>query len=177
MNATSENTRTRLLRAAQDIARETGPASVSLDAVAARAGVSKGGLLYHFPTKAALLRALVEDQLASFEKALESEEAGRQRDGVLAAYLDTFVALRLCAAPPGAGMLAALVEDPAILEPARRHERRFLEAIRANASDPDRATIAYLALHGIALMRLLDIGVLDAGELDRVLAALRRETI
>ncbi len=35
-------------------------ASATLDAVAARAGVSKGGLLYHFPSKSALFDALTE---------------------------------------------------------------------------------------------------------------------
>ena len=35
-------------------------ASASLDAVAARAGVSKGGLLYHFPSKSALFDALTD---------------------------------------------------------------------------------------------------------------------
>lgn len=51
----SSATRARLLSAADQIAAESGAAGVSLDAVAARAGVSKGGLLYHFPTKVALL--------------------------------------------------------------------------------------------------------------------------
>ena len=38
--------------------------SLTLDAVGAATGVSKGGVLYHFPTKEALVAALVE-QLSS----------------------------------------------------------------------------------------------------------------
>lgn len=175
MTSRTEGTRARILRAAQEIAQEAGPASMSLEAVAAKAGVSKGGLLYHFPTKAALLRGLVEHQLARFEAALGIEAAKARHDGVIAAYLETFVAERLCNAPPSAGMLSALVEDPAILEPVRGRERGFLDAIRANATDPDRATVAYLALHGLALMRLLNIDVLSDAERTRILTAMRED--
>ncbi|WP_372426870.1 TetR/AcrR family transcriptional regulator [Salinarimonas chemoclinalis] len=173
MTAGTRSTRARILRAALEIAQEAGPGSVSLEAVAAQAGVSKGGLLYHFPTKAALLRGLVEEQLARFEAALGTEAAASRHDGVIAAYVETFVAQRLCAAPPSAGMLTALVEDPAILEPVRRRERGFLDAIRANAADPDEATIVYLALHGLALMRLLGIDVVDAEERAALLERMR----
>ncbi|MCA4133799.1 TetR/AcrR family transcriptional regulator [Arthrobacter sp. M4] len=39
---------------------EVGERAATLDAVARRAGVSKGGLLYHFPNKEALIGALLE---------------------------------------------------------------------------------------------------------------------
>ena len=173
MTAGTESTRARILRAASAIAQEAGPGSVSLEAVAARAGVSKGGLLYHFPSKAALLRGLVEEQLARFETALGLDAAASRHDGVIDAYIETFVAQRLCDAPPSAGMLSALLEDPAILEPVRRRERGFLDAIRANARDKDEATIAYLALQGLALMRLVGIDVVDEEERAALLARLR----
>ncbi|PTE20023.1 TetR/AcrR family transcriptional regulator, partial [Cereibacter changlensis JA139] len=46
---TAQATRRRLLDAADQLSRTVGPARLSLEAVAAEAGVSKGGLLYHFP--------------------------------------------------------------------------------------------------------------------------------
>lgn len=52
----------------------------TLEAVAAGAGVSKGGLLYHFPSKAHLLRALVERIVARADEVLD-EAAGRGRMG------------------------------------------------------------------------------------------------
>ncbi|MBP6123077.1 MULTISPECIES: TetR/AcrR family transcriptional regulator [Providencia] len=47
-----------LLKAARMIAGREGIASLSLNAVAREAGVSKGGLLHHFPSKQALIYAL-----------------------------------------------------------------------------------------------------------------------
>lgn len=60
--------RVRLLDVAGKIAIEKGVASVTLDAVAQGAGVSKGGLLHHFKSKRALLDALFDGILAWLEK-------------------------------------------------------------------------------------------------------------
>ena len=49
----------RLLDAASAVIRRDGAQALTLDAVAAEAGVSKGGLLYHFKSKRELLDALV----------------------------------------------------------------------------------------------------------------------
>jgi AcrR family transcriptional regulator len=48
---------------------EVGERAATLDAVAKRAGVSKGGLLYHFPNKEAMISSLLErmDGLAALD--------------------------------------------------------------------------------------------------------------
>ncbi|MCX5496899.1 helix-turn-helix domain containing protein, partial [Kaistia dalseonensis] len=56
-----------MLEAAALVAQDIGPGHLSLEAVAERAGISKGGLLYHFPTKQALLSGLVEAHLSGIE--------------------------------------------------------------------------------------------------------------
>ncbi len=53
-------TRERILLALRGILAGSGTASVTLEAVAAEAGVSKGGLLYHFPSKSALYLGLLK---------------------------------------------------------------------------------------------------------------------
>ena len=44
---------------------KTGAGKLTLDAVAERAGLSKGGLLYNFPTKDALLQAMIQRMMPS----------------------------------------------------------------------------------------------------------------
>jgi AcrR family transcriptional regulator len=61
-------TAARILAAAREIVRSTGPDSLTFDAVAARVGVSKQAVLYWFPNKARLIEALVRP-------ALEAESA------------------------------------------------------------------------------------------------------
>ena len=52
-------TRDRIVTAARDLAAERGPRHISIAEVADRAGLSKGGVLYHFHTKADILAAIV----------------------------------------------------------------------------------------------------------------------
>jgi AcrR family transcriptional regulator len=57
--------REKLLDAYAELLRDEGERAATLEAVAAKAGVSKGGLLYHFRTKEALAEALSEQGRAS----------------------------------------------------------------------------------------------------------------
>ncbi len=174
-SAPRKRAREKILAAAEELARVAGPGNLSLDAVAARAGVSKGGLLYHFPTKAKLLEALVEQFLASFDQALREREdaSAGAPDSLVRAYLDILVGEHLCHQPPPSGLLAALGEDPNFLAPVRRFDRRLLDRMKANASDPVMALIVYLSLHGIKSMQLLNIETVDGEEFDSVIARLR----
>lgn len=53
------STRDRILGAYEDLLIQDGPRAATLDAVAAAAGISKGGLLYHFKSKEALTEGLL----------------------------------------------------------------------------------------------------------------------
>ncbi len=167
------DTRRRILDAAQELAHDLGTTRLSLDAVAAKAGVSKGGLLYHFPSKSLLMEALVEDFLGRYDEAISAEERTGEPNSAIRAYIAQFRAERGRGKTASSGLLAALAEDPDMLAPVRRRESDFLSRIRANASDPQLATLAFLALHGIRAMELLNIRVLEAADEDALLESLR----
>ena len=151
----SAGTRRRILDSAEVLARRLGPANLSLDAVAAEAGVSKGGLLYHYPSKAKLLEGLVADHLERLDRTLRAEEETGRRDAVIIAYLRQFLRDQDLGTPPPSGLLAVLAENPQLLEPIKRHEEAVLARIRTNARDPDFATTAYLAVLGLRCTELL----------------------
>lgn len=77
--------RERVLDAASAQIVELGVAALTLEAVAARAGVSKGGLLYHFRSKQALVDGLA-DRLRAYTDANLERAA---RDGVVRVFLET----------------------------------------------------------------------------------------
>ena len=52
--------RQQLLEVAARLASEKGMTAVTLDAVSGASGISKGGLLHHFPSKNMLLEALFD---------------------------------------------------------------------------------------------------------------------
>lgn len=163
--------RDKILAAAVEISHENGAANLSLDAVAARAGVSKGGLLYHFPTKAALMRAMVATFVARVEADLD--DTAKNGGNLLAAFVG--LTGEECAKPiPGAaGVLAAIAEDPDFLKPVKEFQRRLLDRLQAGAPNADDVLVIYLALEGLRSLRLFDLDVLTEAEQQRALAAMR----
>ena len=66
-----EIVRRSLLDCAAKLAAEQGVAALSVQAVADAAGVTKGGLFHHFPSKQALLEAVMTDLLAALDAEID----------------------------------------------------------------------------------------------------------
>ncbi|GAA4891935.1 TetR family transcriptional regulator [Stackebrandtia albiflava] len=167
------DTRTRLLDAATDVLLHDGAQSLTLEAVAARAGVSKGGLFYHFPTKQALAEAMVDRFVAEFTTALT--EAGDRPGAATRAYL------RACVSEthpgPGTGraaaaLFAAALVEPAALEPLRRCYDRWQHRLEDDGIDPAVATTVRLAADGWWLARLAGLAAPSPGRHEEVFAQL-----
>ncbi|RUM97295.1 TetR/AcrR family transcriptional regulator [Pseudaminobacter arsenicus] len=165
------SSRDRILKAAGQVAREVGPGHLSLDAVAQQAGVSKGGLLYNFPSKAKLLEALVEQHLADFSAALNEKEK-HQAAGLGAAYLELFITELKQRQPPPSGVLAALAENPDFLAPVRRFNRDLLDRMKASSEDEGAILVFFLALEGMRALRLFGVDILSPEEQDVANASL-----
>ncbi|MGR3618427.1 MAG: TetR/AcrR family transcriptional regulator [Roseovarius sp.] len=67
-----------LLDATEAVVLEMGATRLTFDAVAERAGVSKGGLLYSFPTKEALMEGM--EELLRLADAVESPNTTTNRE-------------------------------------------------------------------------------------------------
>jgi AcrR family transcriptional regulator len=70
---TADETRLIIFDACQTILCQDGLPNLTLDKVAEVAGLSKGGLLYHFPTKLALIEALFAHHLDKFDANVEAQ--------------------------------------------------------------------------------------------------------
>lgn len=71
--------RTKILDAAIRVVQDDGVGAVTFDSVAAEAGLTRGGIMYHFPSRDELLSALHQYQAASWEAAI-IEQAGTSAD-------------------------------------------------------------------------------------------------
>lgn len=120
-----------------------GSGALTLDAVAAETGVSKGGLLYHFPTKKALIAGMVAHAVDGFERALAAAEASGDW---LKGFVDASLA-ELEAADPLSGVIAALAEAPDLLQPFRVALQRWYS--RAEADYGPDAVSLLLAVDGL----------------------------
>ena len=168
------NARDRILNAVLAVTEKSGAGHLSLEAIARQAGVSKGGLLYHFPTKKSLMRALVEHHISLTEQAIvEAELTARSPNAVATALVH--VSRKVCDVKrPRAqeGALAAFVEDPSLFDPVRTHHRRVADRLRASAADPDLSLIALLTLEGIKAHDVMALDFLKEAERKRVLERL-----
>lgn len=158
------------------VAGESGASHLSLDAIARRAGVSKGGLLYHFPKKDALLRALVEHHLAGIDAATRDAQGETGRPNAVAcAFVQAYRDKVVCQPARPSGIFAALADNPHLLEPVRAHQKRIADRIRATAADPDLSLIAFLVVEGLKALDLFEADPLTSDERERVLVSLLRD--
>lgn len=79
------DTRERILVAMRALLARGGTTAATLENVAAEAGISKGGLLYHFPSKQDLYRGLLTRTRDSVTAELTGHDT---QDGVVRAYLE-----------------------------------------------------------------------------------------
>lgn len=68
--------RTKILDAIVTIAQRDGVTAVTFDAVAAETGLTRGGLLYHFPSREALILAAHTHLAAQWEAGMEKNVGG-----------------------------------------------------------------------------------------------------
>lgn len=87
--AAGRSVRDRILDAFEDLLAEHSERAATLEAVAARAGVSKGGLLYHFASKDALVDGVLERFAADLERDVEHMRAAP--DGPVSYFLRTSI--------------------------------------------------------------------------------------
>lgn len=99
-NEHEESVREKLYGAALSVAVERGFGHVTIDAVAKRAGVSKGGLLYYFPSKTHLIKALLDHCLET----VQNENPSPSLPGLNGI------------GPLPLAMLIAAAEDPTLLD-------------------------------------------------------------
>lgn len=147
-------TRERILDALQAQVAQAGPAGATLDAVAARAGVSKGGLLYHFGTKEALFAGLLERLRAHAAADIAGWESGG--DDLVSGYLRSssdaggdytaalLTALRLVGTP-GVDVEGAVVDSFGL----------WSDALARHLDDPVLARLVTLVGDGLYLHALV----------------------
>ena len=158
-----------------------GPGGLVLDTIAADAGVSKGGLLYHFPSKEALVAGLCERMLDGFERTLASlTEADGTPGSWTRAYLASTVTQNGRPADESAQLMAAILatlgRDSAHLEAVREHFARWHRRIAQDGIDPQAAIIVRLAADGLWLSSLLGLNELNESEGPSLISALRSMT-
>jgi AcrR family transcriptional regulator len=149
----------RILDAAEAVVGRQGAAQLTIDAVAAEAGIGKASLLYHYRSKHALIAAVIDRAVRNDNAFNEAKTRNigqtasaviRGRIAAAAAPLpEEFraVALHLC---------AALAQDETLRAAIQDNQRKVISSIAGTSAQPRGALLAYLALEGLKLLESLD---------------------
>ena len=171
MTRKKEIDRDRILDAAEGVIRESGGRNFTLDAVAERAGISKGGLVYSFATKDGLVRAALEREMARFQEAVGRRLGGRPVGPfeLVLAHIEEALDEDDASTLKAAFLVTALVHAPDMMEPVQRYYRALLDPLRSDGGDMHEVRHALLAVEGIFLLRGLGFVEVSADEQKSVL--------
>jgi AcrR family transcriptional regulator len=147
--------RDRILDAAESVILDSGGRSFTLDAVAERAGISKGGLVYSFATKDGLVRAALEREIARFQEAVDRRLDGKPVEPfeLVLAHIEEALDEDDAATRKAAFLVTALVHAPDMMEPARCYYRALLDPLLAEPGEAHEVRNALLAVEGVFLLR------------------------
>lgn len=168
----------RLLDAAEAVVVRQGIAHLTLDAVAAEAGVSKGGLLHHFPSKDRLVEAWVRRAAENWRRCW-TEAYSRTTEGpgrMARALLDHCLSDAACWTEElrrsSSAVFSALAQNPALIQPMRAVYGDLHARIAEDGLPPGVGEAVMAAIDGLWLDWVLGLAPIDQALVVRVRKAL-----
>jgi AcrR family transcriptional regulator len=165
--------RAKVLEAARRIVETRGAGHLTFEELVVESGITRGGITYHFPTKQALLKGLIEADIADWE-----QTAGRLESScgcTKTAELMGQIRCNLATQDAGhqrfvSGLMSAAMVDPSLLDPIREHQRRKFSTWTWDESDQMRY-LMLLAAEGLFWQEFFDLNPMSP-EVRAKLAAL-----
>ncbi|OAT51123.1 TetR family transcriptional regulator [Proteus hauseri ATCC 700826] len=153
--------RDKLLEAIFDIVMEQGAAALTIDTVAKKMGISKGGVQYCFSSKEAMIDAMFEHWEGGYE-ARFNEIAAKENspENRVTAHIHATHNHDQVSFAKGASLMAALLQTPEYLQSTKEWYQQRLAGLDTTTEAGKRARLAFLATEGTFLLRyfgLMDI--------------------
>ncbi|GAB6843583.1 AcrR family transcriptional regulator [Methylorubrum rhodinum] len=166
-----------ILDAAGAVLRRGGGRALTIDAVAAQAGLSKGGVLHHYASKDALILALVARKLEELRAGISAceAEAGPQ-PGPAGLGLAMVAHLREAYCEDddfSRALLIAAAENPEALAGYRAFVAERLERL-ASAEPPGAGAMLFFAILGLVMGRTLGFHDIGGAQAEALFGALER---
>lgn len=144
----SSATKIAILDAASRVILSQGAEALTIDAVAQEAGISKGGLFYHFPSKKNLIEGMINRLISEIDSLLEAELAKNGGD-----FLPAYIRASFVSNPEwtklSCAMIAAVANEPDLIIPLQKRFSAMQDKITEVSPSPEMGTIIRLALDGM----------------------------
>lgn len=162
--ATTGDVQQHILTSAVAVLAEHGHAGLTIERVATAAGMSVGGVTYHFATKTALIDGLVDAFLDRFETDWSASRAA----GATAA--DAYIAVSEVGPRQQRtrAILLAALDDPTTMQRISRRVKGWYEDIAKHSRDPDADLRRCLAADAVWLYGLLGLKPVGRAEARRI---------
>lgn len=155
--------RQHILKSAKEFILKNGFNELTLDSVATQAGISKGGLLYHFPNKEALLIGLAQYIFEEFITLIEDQakKDPLEKGKWCRALIEVTKKDLEHNAELYVGIIAASMLSPDLLKSMSQIYQFMQNKMDQDGINPVTATIIRLAIDGLYYSELFNIAPLD----------------
>ncbi|MBO6509115.1 MAG: TetR/AcrR family transcriptional regulator [Roseibium sp.] len=172
----AQDSKSEILKSALELIRRSGAPSLTIDAVAEESGFSKGGVLYNFPTKDALIRGMVEYLGNQFEAEIAAArpQCLKSSSPTLRAMIDVTEGWLMAQRDVARAMLATKADRPELSEPFIEVKNRLKAAIEAETDDHGKAWAIWASLEGLHFSEAHSVSVFSDAEQAAVFEELRR---
>ncbi|MEW5726689.1 MAG: TetR/AcrR family transcriptional regulator [Pseudomonadota bacterium] len=156
--------RDKIIDAAMSIVRDQGVTKLTLDQAAKEAGLSKGGVLYHFKSKDELIKGMVERLITQcdslYARFYDEEPEGPYR------WARTVVRMAFdpngpANDPVGGALLAAVSLNPDLVAPLQAKYDEWLARIASDSPNPALASLVCMAMDGYYFERMMHLNLCD----------------
>ncbi|GAB4511726.1 MAG: TetR/AcrR family transcriptional regulator [Anaerolineae bacterium] len=167
------DTRAEILDAAGRLITREGVKTLTIDNVATEAGISRGGVLYHFASKDALIQGMLDRLISNFERIMADEVTqdddphGRQTRAFARATLRMDEETSAVFAP----LIAAIAYNPELLQPLNERWTQWQQMMEAEI-DPVKGAVVRLASHALWLSDLFSMNTFDRDQKRAIVAHL-----
>lgn len=165
-----------VLDAAMKVVARDGALGLTLDAVAAEAGISKASVLYDCKTKQALIKAIIERSMAR-DRAVADElrvSLDCSANACIEAHIEkAFFSVSDEERSTAMHMISAMAQDEELRAPVQRVIEERVEAIRSESDHPRGALLAFLALEGLKTLDWLGFYTWPAEDRSRLADEIR----
>ncbi len=139
-----------ILDAAERVVVRQGLKSATIEAVAAEAGVSKGGLFYHFASKQDMLEQLVDRHVEKYRELREKliselpdSKSRKLKASLLASFIDPIKH------EENLPNVLALLDDVTLREKIYLLKKGLLQELSRDTDKPERVALAMMAADGL----------------------------
>jgi AcrR family transcriptional regulator len=167
-------TREKILITTAKLVASYGPAALTIEKAAEAASLSKGAVLYHFPSKDALVSALIASSLEQFDTTTTRfvDRDANKNGRFSRAYARVLFHPQNNTSEFAAGLLAAVTTNLSLLGPAVSRHAEVQRRVEADGISASMATLIRLASDGLYFTRAFGLAPLSDAQADGVLKLL-----